>query len=670
MSTTRLTVAQAIVRFLEAQYVERDGVENPFFAGCWGIFGHGNVAGVGQALLEREQWANISGGSADNSGGSADISGGSALKYFQARNEQAMVHASVGYARQRDRLATFACTASVGPGSTNMVTGAALATVNRIPVLLLPGDVFATRVSNPVLQELEDPGSMDVSVNDCFKPVSRYWDRINRPEQLPLALLNAMRVLTDQAETGAVTLSLPQDVQAEAHDWVDDLFAKRVWHIGRPAIEEAALTRAVAVIRSSTKPLIVAGGGVIYSQATDALRSFAEATGVPVAESQAGKGSLPFDHPQSVGAVGATGTTAANSLAEEADIVIGIGTRYSDFTTASKSVFANPDVRFVNVNVASFDAHKLSALPLVADTRRGLEQLADALSGWRASAAYTERATQLARDWDETVQRSHDRGHTPLPAQSEVLGVVNRLSRPRDVVVCAAGSMPGDLHKLWRTRDRKGYHVEYGFSCMGYEIAGGLGVKLAVLDTDDDRDVFVMVGDGSYLMMAQELVTAVQEGIKLIVVLVQNHGFASIGALSESLGSQRFGTRYRYRTETGIDGEKLPVDLAANAASLGAQVIRVNDITELEKAVAEAQAADLTTVVHVETDPLEPAPDSPAWWDVPVAETSALETTREARTAYERNKQQQRSHLRPADLSEAHRPIAPPGSDKSRGRQS
>jgi 3D-(3,5/4)-trihydroxycyclohexane-1,2-dione acylhydrolase (decyclizing) len=636
--TTTLTVAQAIVRFLEVQYVERDGVETPFFAGCWGIFGHGNVAGVGQALLERERAAN------DGAAGEQEH----VLRYHQARNEQAMVHASVGYARHRDRLAAFACTASVGPGSTNMVTGAALATINRIPVLLLPGDVFATRVSNPVLQELEDPRSFDVSVNDCFKPVSRFWDRINRPEQLPLSLLAAMRVLTDPAETGAVTLSLPQDVQAEAWDWEDDLFARRVWHVARPAVPDDALARAAALVRGARRPLLVAGGGVIYSDAHDALRAFAEATGVPVAETQAGKGSLRFDHPLSVGAIGATGTTAADALAGEADLVIGVGTRYSDFTTGSKTVFADPDVQFVNLNVLAFDAHKLSAEALVGDARRGLEQLTGALAGWPAPAEHSERATRLAGEWDDVVQRSHDQHHEPLPAQSEVIGAVNTLTRAGDVVVCAAGSMPGDLHKLWRTRDRKGYHVEYGFSCMGYEIAGGLGVKMAVLEAGEDRDVVVMVGDGSYLMLAQELVTAVQEGIKLIVVLVQNHGFASIGAVSEPRGSQRFGTRYRYRTQTGLDGDVLPVDLAANAASLGARVISVTDLAGFEKAFAEAQAADVTTVVHVETDPLVPAPDSPAWWDVPVSATATLESTREARTAYESHKTRQRSHLRPA----------------------
>jgi 3D-(3,5/4)-trihydroxycyclohexane-1,2-dione acylhydrolase (decyclizing) len=637
--SVRLTVAQAIVRFLEAQYVERDGVETPFFAGCWGIFGHGNVAGVGQALLEREHAANES----PHHGSSEHV-----LRYHQARNEQAMVHAAVGYARHRDRLAAFACSASVGPGSTNMVTGAALATINRIPVLLLPGDVFATRVSNPVLQEIEDPRTLDVSVNDCFKPVSRFWDRINRPEQLPLSLLAAVRVLTDPAETGAVTLCLPQDVQAEAWDWDDDLFARRVWHVSRQPVALPAVARAAELLRGAQRPLLVAGGGVIYSGATEALRELAEATGVPVAETQAGKGSLRYDHPLAVGAIGATGTTAADELAAEADVVIGVGTRYSDFTTGSKTVFADPDVRFVNLNVASFDAHKLSAVALVGDARLGLEQLTGALDEWSAPAEHSARGTRLATEWDDTVQRSYDLHHEPLPAQSEVLGAVNTLTRDQDVVVCAAGSMPGDLHKLWRTRDRKGYHVEYGFSCMGYEIAGGLGVKMAVLDAGEDRDVVVMVGDGSYLMMSQEIVTAVQEGVKLIVVLVQNHGFASIGALSESLGSQRFGTRYRYRTPTGLDGDVLPVDLAANAASLGARVASVHGVAELQKAFAEAQAADVTTVIHVETDPLVPAPDSPAWWDVPVAEVASLESTRDARATYEEQKSRQRSHLRPA----------------------
>jgi 3D-(3,5/4)-trihydroxycyclohexane-1,2-dione acylhydrolase (decyclizing) len=638
---TELTVAQATVRFLEAQYTERDGVERPFFAGCWGIFGHGNVAGVGQALLEREQ--------------SDDPSH---LRFFHGRNEQAMVHAAVAYARQRDRLVAMAVTASVGPGATNMVTGAALATINRLPVLLLPGDTFATRVASPVLQELENSQQGDISVNDVFRPVSVFFDRVDRPEQLASALLHATRILTDPAETGAVTLALPQDVQAESFDFPDELFAKRVWHVARPVPEPSALDRAVAVIRSARRPLVVAGGGVTYSQANEALAAFVEATGIPVGESQAGKGALPYDHPQAVGAIGSTGTTAANALAEEADVVIGIGTRYSDFTTASRTVFQDAGVRFVNLNVSAFDTHKHSATGLVADAREGLVALTAALDGWTADPAHTARATELAGEWDAIVQRAYDGEGAPavadgLAIQSQVIGAVNELSDPRDVVLCAAGSMPGDLHKLWRTRDRKGYHVEYGFSCMGYEVAGGLGVRMAALDQaqagdDADRDVFVMVGDGSYLMMNTEIVTAVAEGVKVIIVLVQNHGYASIGALSQSLGSQRFGTAYRYRTETGLDGDKLPVDLAANAASLGADVLSVSGIDDFRAAVLTAKASTRTTVIHVETDPLVPAPDSPAWWDVPVSEVSVLESTRQARQTYEQHKSRQRTYLAPA----------------------
>ena len=628
----RLTVAQALVRFLAAQHTERDGAQQRLIAGCLGIFGHGNVAGVGQALLE------------------AELAGSPELPYYLARNEQGMVHTAVGFARMRDRLSTLACTSSIGPGATNMVTGAALATINRLPVLLLPGDLFATRVASPVLQELEDPQSLDVSVNDCFRPVSRFFDRINRPQQLIPSLLAAMRVLTDPADTGAVTLSLPQDVQTEAHDWPEELFERRVWRVRRPPAEPRALVEAAALLRGARRPLIVAGGGTIYAGATSALRELVEATGIPVAETQAGKGSLPFDHPRAVGAVGATGTTAANALAREADVVLGIGTRWSDFTTASRSIFAAPEVRFVNLNVAPVDAHKQSAVPLVADARMGLEALREALEGWTADEAHTQRAHALAADWDTTVERAYRLGHGPLPAQSEVIGVVNRVSGPRDVVVCAAGSMPGDLHKLWRTRDPKGYHVEYGYSCMGYEIAGGLGVKLA----DPEREVFVMVGDGSYLMMAQELVTAVQEGVKLTIVLVQNHGFASIGALSESLGSQRFGTSYRFRNpESGsLDGDKLPVDLAANAASLGADVRSVSTIEDFEAALREATASPRTTVVQIETDPLVAAPSSEAWWDVPVAEVADVESTREARTTYEQGKRTQRQYLRPSERVE------------------
>ncbi|MFB9195353.1 3D-(3,5/4)-trihydroxycyclohexane-1,2-dione acylhydrolase (decyclizing), partial [Actinomadura verrucosospora] len=486
----RLTVAQALVRFLSVQFSERDGVERRFFAGCFGIFGHGNVAGMGQALLES----------------------GGGLPYFMARNEQAMVHAAAGFARMSDRLSTLACTTSIGPGATNMVTGAALATVNRLPVLLLPGDIFATRAANPVLQELEDGRSLDVSVNDCFKPVSRYWDRINRAEQLPGALLAAMRVLTDPAETGAVTLALPQDVQAEAFDWPEELFARRVWRVARAVPEPAALREAVGLLRGAERPLVVAGGGVIYSGAAEELGVLAEATGIPVAETQAGKGSLAWDHRCSVGAVGATGTTAANALAREADVVVGIGTRYSDFTTASHSLFAHPSVRFVNINVARADAVKLGGVSVVADAREAIRALHAALTGYAVPQAHRDRAQALTADWNAAADRAFAPRNGEPPTQAEVIGAVNEAAGPRDVVVCAAGSMPGDLHKLWRARDPKGYHVEYGYSCMGYEIAGGLGVKMAA----PDREVFVLVGDGSYLMMAQELTTAVAEGIKLV----------------------------------------------------------------------------------------------------------------------------------------------------------
>ncbi len=617
----RLTVAQALVRFLANQYTERDGVEQRLIAGCFGIFGHGNVAGVGQALLEAPD----------------------ELRYFQARNEQAMVHTAVAYARMKNRLSAFACTASVGPGATNMITGAALATINRLPVLLLPSDTFATRSAGTLLQELEDPASLDVTVNDCFRPVSRFWTRIARPVQLLTSAVAAMRVLADPAETGAVTIALPEDVQAEAFDWPAAFFAKRVWRVRRPPPEAEILDEAVALLRGAERPLIVAGGGLMYSDAVDALKALVEPTGIPVAETQAGKGALPYDHPCAVGAVGATGTAAANALARDADVVLGIGTRWSDFTTASRSIFARPDVRFINLNVVPLDAGKHAGLPLVADARRGLEALRSALGGWSVSAAYVERTRELAAAWDAEVESAYARRNEPLPAQPEIIGVVNAVSGPRDVVLCAAGSLPGDLHKLWRTRDPKGYHVEYGYSCMGYEIAGGLGVKLAA----PDREVFVMVGDGSYLMMNSELVTAVQEGIKINVVLIQNHGYQSIGELSESVGSQRFGTQYRYRNPaTGrFDGGALPLDLAANAASLGCEVLRAKTTDEFRTALQRARASTKTTVVYIETDPLVSSPSSQAWWDVPVAEISRLESTQHAREGYVEHKAQQRLYL-------------------------
>jgi 3D-(3,5/4)-trihydroxycyclohexane-1,2-dione acylhydrolase (decyclizing) len=618
----RLTVAQALVRFLSVQSVERDNERHRFFAGCFGIFGHGNVAGLGQALLES----------------------GEDFPFYLARNEQAMVHTAVGYARMSNRLRAFACTSSVGPGATNMVTGAAVATTNRIPVLLLPGDVFATRRANPVLQELEDPTSLDVSVNDALRPVSKYFDRIWRPEQLPEAMLHAMRVLTDPAETGAVTLALPQDVQTEAWEYPDSLFETRVWRIRRPPPEAELIERLAAKLRSAQRPLIVAGGGVIYSAATASLADLVAATGIPVAETQAGKGSLRFDHPQSVGSIGATGTLCANEIARDADLVIGIGTRWSDFTTASHSVFQNPHVEVVNINVTASDTTKLSALAIVADARSAIDSLSVNLAPWRVPQEYETTYRALAATWNDVVDAAYHLNHGPLPAQSEVVGAVEESSSDIDVVVGAAGSLPGDLHKLWRTRDPKGYHVEYAFSCMGYEIAAGLGVKMAA----PEREVYVLVGDGSYLMLNSELVTALQEGIKIIVVLVVNHGFQSIGALSESVGVERFGTAYRLRDSSGqLAGATLSVDLAANAASLGASVIRATSIEELRDALKVARANTATTVVHIETDPLVAAPDSASWWDVPVAEVAARDAARVALKRYESEHTIQRDYFRP-----------------------
>ena len=611
----RLTAAQALVRFLAAQYVERDGVEQRFFGGCFGIFGHGNVAGIGEALYESPEL----------------------LTYYQARSEQGMVHVASGYARMRNRLGALACTSSIGPGATNMITGAALATVNRLPVLLLPGDIFASRRPDPVLQQLEDPSAGDVSVNDCFRPVSRYFDRIWRPEQVVAAALQAMRVLVNQAETGAVTLAFPQDVQVEAYDYPEDFLAKRVWHVPRPLPDEPALARAVELIRAAKRPLLVAGGGVIYSEATDVLRRLCEQTGIPVGETQAGKGSLPYDHPSALGAIGVTGTFAANRVAAEADLVLGIGTRWSDFTTASKTAFRDPGVRFVNVNVADFDAAKHAGVPLVGDARVTLERFAELLGGWAVDDAYRAQAARLNVEWDEEVSRLYALEHEPLPAQSAVLGAVNDASAPADVVVCAAGAMPGDLHKLWRTRDPKGYHVEYGYSCMGYEIAGGLGVKLAA----PEREVYVLVGDGSYLMLSSELVTSIQEGVKLTIVLVDNRGYNSIGSLSRSLGTDGFGTLYRFRRDgsLGVDSARstdyLPVDLAANAESLGARVIRAASIEELRAGLEAAKAETRTTVIAIEVDRHEGVPGYESWWDVAVAEVSGLESVRKARERYE-----------------------------------
>ena len=626
---TRLTVAQALVRFLAVQETERDGARERLIAGCYGIFGHGNVAGLGQALHQYRE----------------------SLPFFPARNEQGMVHIAAGYARQRNRLGTFACTTSVGPGATNMVTGAALATINRLPVLLLPGDTFATRTPHPVLQMLEVPWDSTVSVNDCFRPVSRYYERVERPEQVIPAALEAMRVLTDPAETGAVTLAMPEDVQAEAFEVPDEFLEPRVWTVYRQPAAPEALHRAVELIRGARRPLIVAGGGLIYSEAVAALHAFVDATGIPVGETMAGRGALVSDHALSLGAIGATGGAAGNRLAREADVVIGVGTRWSDFTTASHTAFQDPGVRFVNVNVAAFDAGKQSGLPVVADARVALEQLRDALSGWRVDPEWEGRAAAESRLWEAEVERvmTLDGDSSGPPAQSQIIKAINDAAGDTGVIVNAAGSAPGDLHKLWRARDPAGksYHVEYGYSCMGYEIPGGIGVKLAA----PEREVYVLVGDGSYLMLPGELVTAVAQRVPIVIVLVDNHGYASIGALSRSVGSSGFGTLYRFSENGSVpldpaSTDVLPLDLAANAESLGARVVRAASVEQLREALAAARGADGPVVVYVEADRYQGVPSYESWWDVPVAEVSEEDGVREAREAYDRDHQRQRQYLR------------------------
>jgi 3D-(3,5/4)-trihydroxycyclohexane-1,2-dione acylhydrolase (decyclizing) len=619
MTTIRLTVGQAVVKFLQNQYVERDGAESPFFAGCLGIFGHGIVAGVGESLLENPDF-----------------------RFIMTRNEQSSVHIATAYAKMKNRMGTFACISSIGPGATNMVTGAACATINRLPVLLLPGDIFATRNVAPVLQQLESFSSQDISVNDCFKPVSKYWDRINRAEQLMTALPEMMRVLTSPSETGAVTLALPQDVQTEAFDFPAALFRKRTWKIGRPRPDLTLLKEAVSLIKASQKPVIIAGGGVIYSEATAVLKKLVDLTGIPVAETFAGKGSLPYDHPANLGAVGATGTPGANEITRETDLVIGIGTRYSDFTTASKTAFQHPEVKFININITDFDGHKQAALPLVADAKVCLEELTTLLEDFKVAEAYRLHVAELNKSWDRQVTEFYKvSGETPVH-QVEVVGAVNGFAAPQDVVLCAAGSLPGDLHKLWRTTDPKGFHLEYGYSTMGYELAAGLGAKMAC----PDREIYVMIGDGNYLMMNSEIVTAIQEGIKYTIILLNNNGFASIGGLSQSIGSERFGTKYRYRDEeTGLmTGEILPVDFAQNARSLGAHVIEAHDIDSLKNALAEAKKQTKTTVITIETSLSKGVPGY-AWWEVAISEVSEIETVQKARKQYVENKKKQRYHL-------------------------
>lgn len=619
--TLRLTTAQAIVRYLAAQHVRRDDVEQPFFAGCFGIFGHGNVAGMGQALQQNR-----------------------AIRYYQTRNEQAMVHTAAAYAKHRNRLQTLICTSSIGPGATNMVTGAATATINRLPVLLLPGDIFARRNVAPVLQQLEFEHSQDISVNDAFRPVSRYWDRINRPDQILTALPEALRVLTSPADTGAVTVCLPQDVQTEAYDFPADFFHRRVWTIPRNRPDRNAIATAAEWIKDAKRPLIIAGGGVIYSEATDALRALVDQTGIPVGETMAGKGSLRYDHPLCLGAIGVTGTSAANLYANDADLIIGIGTRYSDFTTASKTAFQHPDVRFVNINVAEFDAAKHAALPLVGDARATLEELAQALAGHRIDAATHDHAVDLHQAWEAEVDRIYAIRHEPLPSQGELIGAVNEKGDHAAVMVCAAGSLPGDLHKLWRARHPKQYHLEYGYSCMGYEIAGGLGIKMA----DPDREVYVLVGDGSYLMLSNEIITSIQEGYKLTIVLMDNHGYKSIGSLSRSLGQSGFGTRYVYPENGGLPDDQadsvevLPLDLAANARSLGAHVIECSGYDAVVQALQDAKSIDRTTVIYVPNDRYVGVPGYHSWWDVPIAEVSESDAVNAAREEWAEQRSRER----------------------------
>ncbi len=605
MSTIRLTMAQAIARFLMAQKTEIDGEVLPLFGGVWAIFGHGNVAGMGEALH----------GVRDR------------LPTFRAHNEQGMAHAAVAFAKASRRRRMMACTTSIGPGATNMVTAAAVAHVNRLPVLLLPGDVFANRRPDPVLQQIESFSDGTVSANDCFKPVSRYFDRISRPEQIIPALQRAMNVLTDPADCGPVTLALCQDTQAEAYDYPESFFAEKIWSPRRIRPDETELAQAAAIIRNAKKPFIIAGGGVLYSDAEKVLAEFAERHGLFVGETQAGKSSVPHDHPACLGAVGVTGTGAANALAEDADVVIAVGTRLQDFTTGSWALFKNPNRRIVGLNVQAFDATKHSAQALVADARAGLEELSRALGGWKAPETWTAKGRDEKARWIEIAGRYTDPTNAELPSDAQVIGAVQRTSSPTDVVVCAAGGLPGELHKHWKASTALGYHMEYGYSCMGYEIAGGLGVKMA----DPSREVIVMVGDGSYLMMNSELATSVMLGHKLTVVLLDNRGYGCINRLQRATGGESFNNLLQHTNHVTLPD----IDFAAHAASLGAQATKVKSIAELEDALKQARQADRSTVIVIDTDPLISTDEGGHWWDVAVPEVSVREQVKAARKDYE-----------------------------------
>jgi 3D-(3,5/4)-trihydroxycyclohexane-1,2-dione acylhydrolase (decyclizing) len=624
----RLTTGQALTRFLARQFVERDGRQNRFIEGIWGIFGHGNVGGFGQGI--------------------AELAHQEGLSFYRPQNEQGMVHLAAAFAKHRNRLATFACTTSIGPGATNMITGAAAATVNRIPVLLLPSDYFANRIPDPVLQQVEHPLERDVSASDAFRPVSRFFDRISRPEQLIASLPEAFRILTDPAETGAVTISLPEDVQAEAYDYPIEFFERRVWHMRRPLAEPELIKKAVEMISSASSPLIVSGGGTIYAEASEELRSFVEEFGIPVTETQAGKGVLNWNHPLNAGPVGSNGAISANQLAKDADLVIALGTRLSDFTTASKSAYQNSSVRFIGINVVPMDANKLAALPVVADAKRALAALSQALreANYRGtSPEYRTRVQTLKADWDAKVTelRAVKEDAPGKLSETAVIGLVNESFGGKATVVCAAGGLPGELLRLWRPEDPKAYHLEYGYSCMGYEIAGGLGVKLA----EPEREVVVMLGDGSYLMMNSEIVTAVAEGIRVTIVLVDNHGFQCILGLQRAVGVDDFGNELRFRQgkEAAPAGDYVPVDFQKHAESMGALAIYAPTSSEVKAALERARKADRITVVVVPVDPESRMPGSGNWWDVPVAEVSSADRTKSTRVKYEEATKKQRPVL-------------------------
>ncbi|MDT3377897.1 3D-(3,5/4)-trihydroxycyclohexane-1,2-dione acylhydrolase (decyclizing) [Labrys neptuniae] len=605
-------MAQALVRFLTAQKTVVDGQTVPIFAGVFAIFGHGNVAGIGEALYQARE----------------------TLPTYRAHNEQSMAHAATAYAKAMRRRRMMACTTSIGPGATNLVTAAAVAHVNRLPLLLLPGDVFANRRPDPVLQQLEDFGDGTVTPNDAFRPVSRYFDRITRPEQITPALARAMTVLTDPADCGPVTLALCQDVQAEAYDYPASFFEERVWTSRRTRPDEDELAAAVTALKAARKPVIVTGGGTLYSQAEGTLATFAAKHGIPIGETQAGKSAIALDDPLGMGAIGVTGTGAANAVAEEADLVLAVGTRLQDFTTGSWALFKADTHRIVGLNTQPFDASKHRALPLVCDAKVGLELLSHALGDWKAPTSWTDKAIAGREAWLKTASRYTDASNAELPSDAQVIGAVQRVGKPTDIVVCAAGGLPGELHKLWQAGAPGGYHMEYGYSCMGYEIAGGLGVKMA----EPDREVIVMVGDGSYLMANSEIATSIMAGAKLTIVVLDNRGYGCINRLQRATGGESFNNLLR---DTRHD--VLPdIDFTAHAASLGAHAVKVKSLAELEAAVTAARGHSRTSVVVIDTDPLESTDAGGAWWDVAVPEVSQRREVEAAHAAYVQKKTLQR----------------------------